>query len=536
MACSPAEVKKKCTELLFKWEAYATSPSFESFVEFAVSLSSFSEFLQGKNLSGLHRMSHSLEQQVLALFDDADKHQIKPGTLNELHSRIEGLSERVAQFIDSNSRSIEQRRALHETGTSSDLTPTHRVWFIGNSSSQWRTLMTQLEYFSIQAEVYPWQSVPTKAEEPSIVMLDTQGMTPEDACEHIKAMRARFSASKLIAYKYPSDFNNLKAALRAGCDFCFADPAPHSVILAKIIELCSKEEESPYRVLVVEDSLTASKSIQRTLRQSGIESLAVMNPIEVLNGLRSFQPDLILMDMYMPDCTGVEATRVIRQHAEFLSTPVIYLSGDGDMALQVDALRLGGDHFLTKPFNPVFLNAVVKSKIERYRTLRRSMLHDGLTGLLNHRTAKERLATAVSVASSSNGPLAVAMIDIDHFKSVNDKYGHPMGDEVIRNLAWLLKQRLRKTDLVGRYGGEEFLVILPGSDADQAFEILDRIRRDFSLIRYAFEDTWFDATFSAGVSQFFAQTSAEAMIKDADEALYDAKQSGRNCVITRGYA
>lgn len=534
MSFPPAELKKKSDELHLKWGTYIASPSFELFVEFAVSLSSFSEFLQGKGLSGLHQLSHRLEQQVLALFDAADRRPIPPATLDDLRSQIEGLAERVSRFIGSNSRPIELRRACNESGISSDLTPTHRVWFVGNTASQWHALMTQLEYFSIQAEVYPWQSVPTKAEEPSIVLLDTQGMPLEEACEQIKAMRTRFAASKLIAYRFQADFNSIKAALKAGCDYCFADATPQTLILAKIIELCSNEEEAPYRVLVVEDSLTASKSIQRTLSQSGIESFAVMNPAEVLAGLRSFQPDLILMDMYMPDCTGVEATRVIRQHAEFLSTPVIYLSGDGDMALQVDALRLGGDHFLTKPFNPVFLNAVVKSKIERYRTLRHSMLHDGLTGLLNHRTAKERLATAVNAARIKNGLLAVAMIDVDHFKTVNDKYGHPMGDQVLRSLAWLLKQRLRKTDLVGRYGGEEFLVILPGSTADQAFEILDRIRRDFSLIKYSFADTWFDTTFSAGVSQFPAMTSAEALIKDADEALYDAKQGGRNCVITRG--
>ncbi|WP_114971038.1 diguanylate cyclase [Rhodoferax ferrireducens] len=508
-------------------------PSFELFVEFAVCLSSFSEFLQGKGLSGLYRMSHRLEQEVLALFDDADRHQIAPGTLDGLRSQIEGLTERVIQFIGSNSRPIEHRRARHETEISSDLTPTHRVWVVGNMASQWRALMTQLEYFSIRAEAYPWQRVPPNAEEPTIVLLDTQGMTLDEACEHIKATRTRFAASKLIAAKFLTDFNSLKAALKAGCDFCFAVATPQAVILAKIIELCSNEEEPPYRVLVVEDSLTASKSIQRTLSQSGIESLAVTNPAEVLTGLRSFQPDLILMDMYMPDCTGVEATRVIRQHAEFLSTPVIYLSGDGDMALQVDAMRMGGDHFLTKPFNPVFLNAVVKSKIERYRALRRSMLHDGLTGLLNHRTVKERLAAAVNAASATKGQLAVAMIDIDHFKAVNDKYGHPMGDQVIRSLAWILKQRLRKTDLVGRYGGEEFLVILPGSSADQAFERLDLIRRDFSLIQYALGDTWFDATFSAGVSQLSVPANAEALIKEADEALYDAKNSGRNCVITR---
>jgi diguanylate cyclase (GGDEF)-like protein len=534
MSCPPAELKKKSDELHLKWGAYIASPGFEPFVEFAVCLSSFSEFLSGKGLSGLHQLSHSLEQQVLSLFDEADRQQIPPRTLEDLRSQVEGLSARITRFIDSNSRPIAHRRAQHETEVSADLTPTHRVWLIGNTVTEWQALMTQLAYFGIRAEVHPWDNVPTEVEEPAILLLDTQGMALEEACQHIRALRTRFAASKLIAHQAQADFNSLKAALGAGCDFCFADATPQAVILAKIIELCSNEEEPPYRVLVVEDSLTASKSIQRTLKQNGIESFAVTKPHEVLTGLRGFQPDLILMDMYMPDCTGVEATRVIRQHAEFLSIPVIYLSGDGDVALQVDALRLGGEHFLTKPFNPVFLNAVVKSKIERYRALRRSMLHDSLTGLLNHGTSKERLAAAVSTARTTSSLLAVAMIDIDHFKRVNDKYGHPMGDQVIRSLAWLLKQRLRKTDLVGRYGGEEFLVILPGSTADQAFEVLDRIRRDFSLIKYSFKDTWLDATFSAGVSQFRAMTCPDALIKDADEALYDAKNSGRNCVITRG--
>lgn len=533
MSCPPAELQKKSDELHLKWETYTASPGFEPFVEFAVCLSSFSDFLHGKGLSGLHQLSHNLEQQALALFEDAGSHQIDPGKVDSLRSRLEALGARVTLFIDSNSHSIADRRARPNAEISADLTPTHRVWFVGNTASQWPALMTQLEYFSIQAEVYRWENVPTEAEEPAILLLDAHGLSLEEVCEHIKALRTRFSASKLIAHAFPTDFNNLKAALRAGCDFCFADDTPQSVILARIIELCSNEEEPPYRVLVVEDSITASKSIQRTLSQNSIESFAVTRPHEILTGLRSFQPDLILMDMYMPDCTGVEATRIIRQHAEFLSTPVIYLSGDGDMALQVDALRLGGEHFLTKPFNPVFLNAVVKSKIERYRALRRSMLHDGLTGLLNHRTVKERLAAAVKAASTDNGRMAVAMIDIDHFKTVNDTYGHPMGDQVIRSLAWLLKQRLRKTDLVGRYGGEEFLVIFRDSDSQQAFEVLDRIRRDFSLIKHLCRDTSFDASFSAGVSQFPATACPEALIKDADEALYDAKHGGRNCIVAR---
>jgi diguanylate cyclase (GGDEF)-like protein len=237
------------------------------------------------------------------------------------------------------------------------------------------------------------------------------------------------------------------------------------------------------------------------------------------------------MDMFMPGCTGVDAARVIRQHPEFLSIPIVYLSGDTNIPMQVEALRLGGDHFLTKPFNPVVLNAVVQSKIERYRTLRRAMLRDSLTGLFNHNTSKEKLATALRIAEAEQQPLSVAMIDIDHFKKVNDNYGHQVGDQVIRSMAWFLTQRLRRTDLVGRYGGEEFLLILPSTGADQTVEVLERIRHDFSLIKHPFNETWFNATFSCGVTQLQAGTSATDLIKQADEALYQAKHAGRNRIV-----
>ena len=532
MSGCAAELKLKTQALSLKWIAYKEAPNFELFVEFAVLLSSFSAFLQGKGFSGLQQMSHGLEQQVLALFTDADRQPIAPAVLDDLSRQLERLTERTSLFVDSHARPMARRRIQQDVQTfAADLVPNYRVWFVGSMASQWQALIIQLAYFNIQGEVYPWQEIPDKAEEPTVVLLETQGMSCQEACEHLAVMRTRFSASQLMTHHFQTDFNYLKAALRAGCDFCFAPETPQTAILAKLVECCSHEQETPPRVLVVEDSITASQSIQRTLNQSGVETLAVINPEEILLSLRRFQPDLILMDMYMPDCTGVEATRVIRQHAELLSTPVVYLSGDGDMALQVDALRLGGDHFLTKPFNPVLLNAVVKSKIERYRALRRSMLCDGLTGLLNHRAVKEKLVAALQEAKAGGTPLAVAMIDIDHFKTVNDNYGHPLGDQVIKSLAWLLKQRLRKTDLVGRYGGEEFLVVLPDTPTDQAFAVLDRIRHDFSLIKYAFEDTWFDITFSAGVAQFPATSHAEALIKKADEALYEAKDSGRNCVI-----
>ncbi|QDQ25705.1 diguanylate cyclase [Chitinimonas arctica] len=535
MFCPPAELQKKCEALDANWRAYRAAPRFEQFVEFAITVSSFAEFLHSKGLSGLHQIARDLEQQALSLFGDELSHPVPEHVFDELASRIAGLTARVAGYIENGSRPIEERRAgSQDSDPADDLAPPRRVWFIGDKSPAWRDLITQLGYFGVRVEVFGWQNVPNAQDEPAILMLDTLGLSATEASRRIKMIRARFSASNLLGLNIEADFSCLQAILGAGCDFCFVRATPQPAIMAKIVELNGGEEEAPYRVLVVEDSLTASKLVQRTLGENGIESLAIAQPREVLTTLKRYQPDLILMDMHMPDCTGVEAARVIRQHTEFLSIPIVYLSGETDVALQIEALRLGGDHFLTKPFNPVILNAIVKSKIERYRSLRRSMFHDSLTGLLNHTSSKQRLDTALNLAMAEQEPMAVAMIDIDHFKKVNDSYGHPVGDQVIRSLAWLLKQRLRKSDILGRYGGEEFLVALPGATLTQAFQILDRIRHDFSQIKHPFNETWFNTTFSSGVAQFPLISNGEALVKQADEALYEAKRAGRDRVVVRG--
>jgi diguanylate cyclase (GGDEF)-like protein len=531
MTCPPEELRKRSQELSAKWRTLQGAPGTDALLEFAVSVSSFTEFLHAKGLSGLHQISRSLEQQVLALFDDGSSTPPAPATLTELQQRVQELTGRVNDFIDSNSRPLVERRAHFDTAPAFDAAPRPRVWLVGARPAVWQELMLQLGYFGIDAECHGAQQLPDVADEPALVVLDADGLTLQQAGEQLRALRARFSASTLLTHRLPTDFDSLRSALTAGSDYCFAQSTPTSTMLAKIIELCGNQEEPPYRALVVEDSPTASRSIQRTLAMCGVETHAISKPHEVLDCLARFQPDLILMDMFMPGCTGVEATRVIRQHPEYLSLPIVYLSGDTHVPMQIEAMRLGGDHFLTKPFNPVVLNAIVQSKIERYRALRRAMLNDSLTGLYNHSTSKGKLATAIQLATSEQQPLAVAMIDIDHFKKINDSYGHQTGDQVIRSLAWFLRQRLRKSDLIGRYGGEEFLLVLPAADAEQALEVLDRIRRDFSLIKHPFNETWFNVTLSCGLTQLQAPSSAEALIKQADEALYAAKRGGRNRVV-----
>ena len=527
MLCSPEELVQKNQALSHAWEHYLAAPSFESFVELAVSINSFTEFLIDKGVAALHHASHQLEQVTLTLFSDEVSHPLPQDALDDLNERILALSRMIRAHANATAN-LAERRHEQPHATINTLEVSH-TWLIGQDPAAWQDLLAQLGYFGMTAEFRTWdQPPPENAGGVPLLLLDMSCVPENEWSSRIQALRQRFTMGQLICIGVRSDFEPLQQALRGGCDGCLLEGTPLHGIVERIMELNERQEQEAFRVLIVEDSKTASLLIRRTLEENQIVCTIVNDPRQALSALRQFNPDLILMDMYMPNCTGVEAARIIRQHNEFLSMPIVYLSGETNVALQVDAMRLGGDHFLTKPFNPVFLNTIVKSKIERYRALRRTMYHDSLTGLLNHSSGKNTLDMVLSGVAHEGSVLSVVMMDIDHFKQVNDTYGHPVGDQVIRSLSWLLKQRLRKHDVICRYGGEEFLITLPHTNAEQAFAIIDRIREDFGQIRHPFGDGHFFATASGGIATYPVHLDGDTLIKAADEALYQAKRGGRN--------
>lgn len=526
MLCAPADLVKKSQALINGWERYQLTPSFENFVELAVSINSFTEFLIDKGASALHHSSHQLEQVALALFNEEVNHPLSSAAWADLNDRIVALTRIIDEHVAVIEGLVERRQDAQPAGHGRRASG---IWLIGHDREIWQDLLTQLDYFGMAVEFLHWdEPMPESISGDPLLLLDISSLPQDEWERRIKALRQQFAIGQLICLAVRSDFEQLQIALRMGCDGCQPEGTPLHTIVAQILELNERQEQEAFRVLIVEDSVTATRVIQHTLEENQIITQAITDPRHVLNTLRQFNPDLILMDMYMPHCTGVEAARIIRQHDEFLSIPIVYLSGETNVALQVDAMRLGGDHFLTKPFNPIFLNAIVKSKIERYRALRRSMYHDSLTGLLNHTSGKGTLDVMLSNVAHEKGNLSVAMLDIDHFKNVNDSYGHPVGDQIIRSLAWLLKQRLRKQNILCRYGGEEFLIGLPHTTLDQAFHIVDSIRHDFSQIRHPHRDTYFCTSASGGIATFPGFDTSDALIKAADDALYAAKKAGRN--------
>ena len=533
MAVSAEELTSRCHALRLQWQGFSELPVFEAFVEFAVAVSSLTEFLSARGLAGLHQDAHALEQTVLTFFEAWNSPRMPDADRAALGQRLHQLESRVDAFVHGHVSPFSERRSQALAPHAGLLPTTRTICLFTTRPQDWEELLRQLRYFNIHTDVHADKAAMARHCEVAMVLLDHRGWAPGEVVPMVHALRGNLAASCLIACEVPNDFESQNAVLGAGCDYCFTEGAPQSVLIDRIVRVNETREEDPYHVLVVEDSKTAAAKIQRTLSEGGIQATVVHDPRAVLGHLAQVNPDLVLMDMHMPGCNGVEVTRVLRQHPEFLSTPVVYLSGDTDVALQVDALRLGGDHFLTKPFNPVVLNAVIKSKIERYRALRKHMFCDSLTGLLNHTTCKQRLDALVAAAQRDGKGFCVAMVDIDHFKRVNDTWGHPAGDQVIRSMAWLLKQRLRSTDVVGRYGGEEFVVMLPGSALQEAFQLLDAIRQDFGCIVHESADRRFQCSFSAGVALWGAGESADTVLGRADAMLYQAKAGGRNRVVER---
>lgn len=333
-----------------------------------------------------------------------------------------------------------------------------------------------------------------------------------------------------VAISKDSSFEARLAAVRAGTSGYFSKPLDVVALAARLDALTERVGVHPYRILLVDDDGIVAEHYATVLRGVGMEVRVVVRPAETLAALAEFRPELVLMDVYMPDCSGIELAKLIRQDNLYLDVPIVFLSTESDFARQLDAIQSGADDFLTKPIAPMHLVSALTSRGDRYRSLRDLIVRDSLTGLLNHSNIKETLARETARAKRSGSPLSLAMIDIDSFKKVNDSYGHPVGDLVIRALSRLLQQRMRRADTVGRYGGEEFAVIMPDTDPAQAKRVLDLVRESFAQIRHHTGIGDFKCTFSAGVTGLAGKVDANEMFATADAALYVAKGNGRNLV------
>jgi two-component system cell cycle response regulator len=299
------------------------------------------------------------------------------------------------------------------------------------------------------------------------------------------------------------------------------------------------------RVLIVDDNAMIRNEIKAVLMRDG----GFTHFMEAADGLTAFKtimetpPDLVLCDLVMPGFDGLKFLGLKASRKELEQIPVIMLTAEDDLDRKAEILERGASDYVTKPFHEKELLARVRihTKLKRLQDELREMnarlealsVTDALTGLANRRLLITRLDEEVRRARRTKVPLAVVMIDIDHFKEVNDTYGHPMGDVVLRNIGAMLNVSLRATDLAARYGGEEFTLVLPYTDLVAALQVAETLRQKFAAMDHPLGDATIRKTVSMGVSAREGQAGApdaEELLKRADEALYRAKQGGRNRV------
>jgi diguanylate cyclase (GGDEF)-like protein len=321
------------------------------------------------------------------------------------------------------------------------------------------------------------------------------------------------------------------AAARVGVDAILSRPLNLNELAEWLNDLVGVHRDTPLSIVIVDDDEIVAETYALELRKAGMRAVVKTDPAAALDEITTMSPDLVLMDMQMPGASGIELARVIRQSRRHLSLPVVFLSAERDPARQLEARRLGGDDFICKPVDPVRLVSLVRMRAERAVRLRSLMDRDGLTGLLNHRRFVDRLDQELERCRRAGAEVSLVLIDLDRFKNINDAHGHLSGDQVLRALAHSLSSGLRRIDVIGRYGGEEFGVLLLDTSPQAACDVVDRIRQRFSEITFDANNDSFSATFSAGVSGSRAHPNPEQLIRDADEQLYLAKAAGRNRIV-----
>lgn len=300
------------------------------------------------------------------------------------------------------------------------------------------------------------------------------------------------------------------------------------------------------RVLIAEDSGPSRLVLEKTLLRWGYDVVSCRDGEQAWEELgKRDAPQLAILDWMMPGYSGPEICKMVRERAREPYTYILLLTSRSEREDLIEGLESGADDYITKPFDQNELNVRLRTGlrildlqaelVQAREALREQAMRDALTGLWNRRSILEYLEKERARARRERAPVALILLDLDHFKMVNDQYGHLVGDEVLREAARRLSGSVRPYDGVGRYGGEEFLVVLPGCDSVCLGGRAEGVRQAFSDLPFTVQGKTLHVTASLGGTVYFPDDSISTsdLIRTADDALYGAKSAGRNRCMLR---
>ncbi|WP_086074599.1 GGDEF domain-containing response regulator [Paenibacillus camerounensis] len=284
-----------------------------------------------------------------------------------------------------------------------------------------------------------------------------------------------------------------------------------------------------YEILLVDDDVELVAFLRESLER---KSYYVNIAMSAERGLKLFyesRPDLILLDILLPDQSGIDVLHQIIGKAKKERIPIIIISGEHSKDIQLYAYTLGVMDYVPKPVDIDLFLALIKNRFELKKEWQKSIIIDELTGAYNRKFFNQTMKQLVSDFRRTERTFSLALLDLDYFKQINDTYGHLVGDEVLQAFSELVRSSIRVEDTFCRYGGEEFALFMPNTDAASALLVIERIQKQFADMEFWAKQELFHVTFSAGVTEIrTSRDDPDELIEDADQALYASKHAGRN--------
>ena len=367
---------------------------------------------------------------------------------------------------------------------------------------------------------------------PHLVIVDAPFQDSlETIGDMIKIARTRLGRRlSLLTFSHSAELPIRLRAMRAGADSFIPLPAQSGDVMERVSELLDAENSDPYRVLIVEDDRSQAIFAESILRKAGMSTNAVTDPLAALDQLEKFQPELILMDLYMPNCSGMELTAIIREREAFINTPIVFLSGEQNQEMHFEALNAGGDDFLSKPIRPKHLISAVTNRVRRARSMGRRALaqnpRDPVTGLYDRAFVLDRLNAKLAAEDPASQGGGLLYVVIDGAGQIRERVGLTIFEALLNQVGAFVTAHIDDKDIVARYGDTSFALLAGTGDEEALVGMAGTLRDDIAREVFEHEGKTLTVSLAIGICPFSAGLGdAGAMLNAAERAMTDARSA-----------